>query len=71
MCDNDNIFDIEVICPVDGESERNEKILNSEDVTNIIDIEQNTDQSTSIQNEVCYHNTKNIQKLKILLNVRL
>ena len=41
MCDNDNIFDNEVICPVDDESERNEKILNSEDVTNITDIQQN------------------------------
>ena len=62
MCDNDNIFDNGVICPVDDESE---------DVTNNTDIQQNTDQSASIQNEVCYHNTKNIQKLKILLNVRL
>ena len=48
MGGNDNMFDNEVICPIDGESDKNENILNSEDVTDIIDIQQNTDQSTSI-----------------------
>ena len=51
MGGNDNMFDNEVICPIDGESDKNENILNSEDVTDIIDIQQNTDQS------FCCHGT--------------
>ena len=69
ICGND-MFDNEVICPIDDESDKNENILNLEDVTDIIDIQQNTDQITFIQNEGWYHNNQNIQKLKILLNIR-
>ena len=43
MGDNDNMSDNEVICPMDGESDKNENILNSEDVIDIIDVQQNTD----------------------------
>ena len=72
MCDNDNMFDNEVTCPIDGESYKNENFSNSEDVTDIIDIEQNTDQSTSIhlKHVLVTIITKNNQKLKILLNMR-
>ena len=70
MFGNDNIFGNEVIYPIDGESDTSESISILEDVTGVIDNTQNTDQSTSIQNEDCYHITKNIQKLKILLNIR-
>ena len=40
MCDNDNMFDNEIISPIDGESDKNENISNSENVTDIIDIQQ-------------------------------
>ena len=69
ICGND-MFDNEVICPIDDESDKNENILNLEDVTDIIDIQQNTDQITFIQNEGWCHNNQNIQKLMILLNIR-
>ena len=62
MCDND-MFDKEVICPIDGESDKNENNLNSEDATDIIVTQQNTDQSTSIQNG-CYHNNQKNPKVK-------
>ena len=53
------MFDNETVFPINGESDKNENISNSEDVTDSIDSPQNTDKSTSIQN----------QKLKILLNI--
>ena len=56
MFGNDNIFGNEVIYPIDGESDTSESISILEDVTGVIDNTQNTDQSTSIQNEDCYHN---------------
>ena len=52
------MFDNEAICPIDDESDKNENILNSEDVTDIIDIQQNTNQSTSIQSEGYNNNQK-------------
>ena len=55
ICGND-MFDNEVICPIDDESDKNENILNLEDFTDIIDIQQNTDQITFIQNEGWCHN---------------
>ena len=59
---NDNVFDSEVICPIDGESDKNENILNSKYATDIIDIQKNTDQGTSIQNVGCYHiNRKHLE----------
>ena len=64
MGGNDNVFENEVICPIDGESDKNENILNSEDAADIIGIQQNTEQSTSIQNEDCYHNNQKHPKVK-------
>ena len=58
------MFGNEAICPIDDESDKNENILNSEDVTDIIDIQQNTDQITSIQSEGCYHNNQKHPKVK-------
>ena len=55
ICGND-MFDNEVICPIDDESDKNENILNLEDFTDIIDIQQNTDQITFTQNEGWCHN---------------
>ena len=52
MFDNENIF------PIERESDKNESISNSENLTDSIDILQNTDQSTSIQNDDCYNNQK-------------
>ena len=40
---------------------KNENISNSEDVSDSIDNPQNTDQSTSNQNDDCYHNQKHHQ----------
>ena len=45
------MFDNDFTYPIDGESDKNETILNSEDVTDIIGIQQNTDQS------FCGHDT--------------
>ena len=41
-----------------GESDENQNISNSEDVTSSIDNRQNTDKSTSIQNDDCYNNNQ-------------
>ena len=71
MGGNDNMFDNEVICPIDGESDKNENILNSEDVTDIIDIQQNTDQNTSIENEGCYHNNQKHPKVKDFVEYKI
>ena len=71
MCDNDNMFGNEVICPIDGESDKNENILNSEHVNDIIDIQQKTDQSTSIQNEGYYHNNKKHPKVKDFVKYKI
>ena len=48
------MFDNEI--PIDDESDENKNISNSEDVTDIIDNQQNANQSTSIQDEDCHHN---------------
>ena len=58
MFDNENIF------PIERESDKNESISNSENLTDSIDILQNTDQSTSIQNDDCYHNNQKYPKVK-------
>ena len=68
---NDHMFGNEAICPIDDESDKNENILNSEDVTDIIDIQQNTDQSTSIQSEGCYHNNQKHPKVKDLVEYKI
>ena len=39
-------------------------------VSDIIDIQRNTDQSTSIQNDSCYHNNQKYLKVKDFLNIR-
>ena len=39
-------------------------------VSDIIDIQQNTDQSTSIQNDSCYHNNQKYLKVKYFFNIR-
>ena len=76
LFDNGNIF------PMDGELDKkenisdseldkNENISNSEDLTDSIDNHpQNTDQSTSIHNDDCYHKNQKHPKVKILLNIR-
>ena len=60
MGGNDKMFDNKVICPTDGDSEDS----NSEDVIDIIDIQQSTGQSTSIQNKSCYQNNQNHLTIK-------
>ena len=60
MGGNDKMFDNKVICPTDGDSEDS----NSEDVIDIIDIQQNTGQSTSIQNKSCYQNNQHHLTIK-------
>ena len=64
MFGNDTMFDNEIFCPTDGESDKYENISNSKDVTDIIDDQQNIDQSTSIQNEDYYHNNQKHPKVK-------
>ena len=71
MGGNGNMFGNEVICPIDRESDKNENIFNSEDVTDIIDIQQNTDQSTSIQYEDCYHNNQKHPKVKDFVEYKI
>ena len=34
------MFDNDITCPIDGESDKNENISNSENVTDIMDIQQ-------------------------------
>ena len=60
----------EIICQIDCESDKNENISNSEDVTDI-DNQQNTDQSTSIQNEDCYHNNQKHLKVKDFVEYKI
>ena len=71
MCGNDGMFENEIICPKDGGSDKNENISNSEDVTDIIDFQQNTDQSTSIQITGCYHNNQNHLKVKDFVEYKI
>ena len=71
MGGNDNVFENEVICPIDGEPDKNENILNSEDAADIIGIQQNTEQSTSIQNEDCYHNNQKHPKIKDFIEYKI
>ena len=71
MCNSDNMFDHEIICPIDGESDKKENISNSEDVTEIVDIQQNANQSTSIQNEDCYHNNQKHPKVKDFVEYKI
>ena len=58
------MFDNETVFPINGESDKNENISNSEDVTDSIDSPQNTDKSTSIQNHDCYNNNQKHPKVK-------
>ena len=71
MGGSNNVFDNEIICPIDGESDKTDNILNSEDITDIIDIKQNTDQSTSIQNEGSYHNNQKHSKVKDFVEYKI
>ena len=71
MFNNDNMFDNENICPIDGEPDKNKNLSNSEDVTKSIYNPQNTDQSTSIQNEDCYHNNQKHPKVKDLVEYKI
>ena len=59
------------MCPIDGESDKNENISNSEDATDIIDIQQNTDQGTSTQNEGCFHNNQKHSKVKDFVEYKI
>ena len=68
MGSNDNVFGNELMCPIDGESEKNENILNLEDA---IDIQQNTEQGTSIQNDGCYHNNQKHPKVKDFVEYKI
>ena len=64
LLNKENIFDNENIFPIERESDKNESISNSENLTDSIDILQNTDPSTSIQNDDCYHNNQKYPKVK-------
>ena len=68
MGGNDNVFGNELMCPIDGESGKNENILNLEDA---IDIQQNTEQGTSIQNDGCYHNNQKHPKVKDFVEYKI
>ena len=68
MGGNDNVFGNELMCPIDGESGKNENILNLEDA---IDIQQNTEQGTSIQNNGCYHNNQKHPKVKDFVEYKI
>ena len=57
------MFGNDFICPIDDESDENENSLNWEDIIDIIDIQQDANQSTSIQNEGCYHNNQKHPKV--------
>ena len=57
------MFGNDFICPIDDESDENENSLNWEDIIDIIDIQQNANQSTSIQNEGCNHNNQKHPKV--------
>ena len=57
------MFGNDFICPIDDESDENENSLNWEDIIDIIDIQQNANQSTSIQNKGCYHNNQKHPKV--------
>ena len=50
---------------------KNENILNSESVIDSIDNPQNTDQSTSIQNDDCYHNNQKHPKVKDFVECKI
>ena len=67
MSGNDKMFDNKVICPTDGDSEDS----NSEDGIDIIDIQRNTDQSTSIQNKGCYHNNQKHPTVKDFVEYKI
>ena len=67
MFDNENIFVNENIFSIYGESEKNENISNSGDVTDSLDNSQNRDQSISIQNDDCHHNNSKHPKVKDFL----
>ena len=71
MFDNDNMFDNEIICPINGESDKNENISNSEDVTDITDNQQNADKSASIQNKYCHHNNQRHPKVKDFVEYKI
>ena len=62
MFDHDNMFDNEIICPIDGESDKNENISNSEDVTDSNDNLQNQTKLLLFKNKIVTIITKNIQK---------
>ena len=38
MCDNENMFYNEIICPIDGKWDKTKNISNSDNVTDVIDI---------------------------------
>lgn len=67
MFDNENIFVNENIFSIYGESDKNENISNSEDVTDSLDNSQNRDQSISIQNDDCHHNNSKHSKVEDFL----
>ena len=64
------MFDNEKSFAVDSESDKNENISNSEDVTNSIDSPQNTDKSTSIQNN-CYNKNQKHSKVKNFVEYKI
>ena len=70
MFNNDNMFDNENICPIDGEPDKNEKLSKSEDVTGSIDNLQIQTKVLPFKTRIAIIIIKNIQKLKILLNIR-
>ena len=65
------MFDNEKSFAVDSESDKNENISNSEDVTNSIDSPQNTGKSTSIQNNNCYNKNQKHSKVKNFVEYKI
>ena len=59
-----------VICPIDGESDKKENILNSEDTSTLLTLSKMQIKVLSFKTRAITIITKNIEKLKILLDIR-
>ena len=70
MFDND-MFDNWNICPIDGETDKNENFSNSESVIDSVDSPQYTDQSTSIHNKGCYQDNQKHPKLEDFVEYKI
>ena len=70
MGGNDNVFENVVICPIDGKSDKNENILNSEDTSTLLTLNKTQIKVLSFKTRAITIITKSIEKLKILLDIR-